>query len=108
MQLGPIAGPIVGGINAAAVVAMGIANIAKIKNTDMSGNGGGSNGGASGASVTPANTAYATELPATYTRQITGASEVDALNQDQRVYILESDIQASNKRVEVRENESSF
>lgn len=102
MQLGPIAGPIIGGINAAAVVASGVANIAKIKNTKEDGSGSG------GASVTPANTAFATELPATYTRQITGASEIDALNQDQRVYILESDIQASNKRVQVRESESSF
>ncbi|MGJ1042791.1 hypothetical protein ACR77V_13205, partial [Staphylococcus epidermidis] len=35
-QLGPIAGPIVGAINAAAVVASGLANIAKIKSTKVS------------------------------------------------------------------------
>lgn len=104
MQLGPIAGPIVGGINAAAVIASGIANINKIKATNADGNEvGGGNGAA-----TPSASSYTSELPATYTRQITGASEVDALNQDTRVYILESDIQESNKRVSVRENESSF
>lgn len=104
------AGIIVGAVQAAAVTAMGIANIAKIKNTDVSlGNGGSSNSpNMGGASATPSMGAYTSELPATYTRQITGASEVDELNKDQRVYILESDIQASNKRVQVRENESSF
>lgn len=104
------AGIIVGAVQAAAVTAMGIANIAKIKNTDVSlGSGGSSNSpSVGGASATPSMGAYTSELPATYTRQITGASEIDELNKDQRVYILESDIQASNKRVQVRENESSF
>lgn len=103
-------GIIVGAVQAAAVTAMGIANIAKIKNTDVSlGNGGSSNSpSVGGASATPSMGTYTSELPATYTRQITGASEIDELNKDQRVYILESDIQASNKRVQVRENESSF
>jgi hypothetical protein len=45
MQLGPIAGPIVGAILAASTLAMGIANISKIKNTKFEGGGGG--GGAS-------------------------------------------------------------
>lgn len=40
MQLGPIAGPIVGGILAAAVGAMGLANIAKIKSTTADTGGG--------------------------------------------------------------------
>lgn len=103
MQLGPIAGPIVGAANAAAVVAMGIANINKIKNTNADGSS--SNGMGS---VTPSAGSYSTELPATYTRNITSASETDSLNQDTKVYILESDIQASNKKVQIRENESSF
>lgn len=104
------AGIIVGAVQAAAVTAMGIANIAKIRNTDVSLGNGGSSGSPNmgGASTTPNMGAYTSELPATYTRQITGASEIDELNKDQRVYILESDIQASNKRVQVRENESSF
>lgn len=41
MQLGPIAGPIVGGVLAAATIAMGIANIKKIKATKFEGGGGG-------------------------------------------------------------------
>lgn len=102
------AGIIIGAIQAAAVTAMGIANIAKIKNTDVSLTGGGSGGGASSASVTPNVSSYSSELPASYTRNVTTSSEVDELNKDTRVYILESDIQESNKKVSVRESESSF
>lgn len=41
-QLGPIAGPIVGGINAALVVGAGLANINKIRKQQFEGGGGGS------------------------------------------------------------------
>ena len=106
-QLGPIAGPIIGGINAAAVTAMGIANIQKIKNTKIGDANASVDGGGTGrATASPA--AYSAENPFNYTRQVTGASEVEELNRDQRVYILESDIQASNRRVEIREQETSF
>ena len=104
MQLGPIIGPILGGVNAAAVIAMGTANLMRIKNTDITG----SVSSGAQAAVTPNSNVYGTDIPFSYTRQITGASEVDTLNQDTRVYILESDIQESNKKVQVRESESSF
>ena len=104
MQLGPIIGPILGGGNAAAVIAMGTANLMRIKNTDLTGK------VSSGpqAAVTPNSNVYGTDIPFSYTKQVTGASEIDALNQDTRVYILESDIQESNRKVQVRESESSF
>lgn len=98
--MGPV-GWALGAIQAAAITATGIMNINKIKNTDL-------NGGGGQTPNLPAQSTYASELPVTYTRQVTGASEVEELNRDQRVYILESDIQASNRRVEVRESESSF
>lgn len=101
----PPAGIIIGAVQAAAVTAAGIANIMKIKNTKTDGSG---NGSGLGASVTPTPASYSSELPATYVRNVTSASETDLLNQDTRVYILESDIQESNKRVSVRESESSF
>lgn len=104
MQLGPVLGPIVGGVNAAAVVAMGTANLMKIRNTDLTGS---VSSGAMGA-VTPNSNVFGTDIPMSYVRNVTTASEVDSLNQDTRVYILESDIQASNKKVQVRENESTF
>lgn len=91
-----------GAIQAAAITATGIMNINKIKQTSLTGD------NSAPVAQTPSQSAYASELPVTYTRQVTGASEVEELNRDQRVYILESDIQASNRRVEVRESESSF
>ena len=100
----PPIGPIVGGVNAAAVIAMGTANLMKIKNTDLTGS---VSSGAVGA-VTPNSNVFGTDVPMSYVRNVTTASETDALNQDNRVYILESDIQASNKKVQVRENESTF
>lgn len=103
-SLGPIAGPIVGAVNAAAVVAMGVANIQKIRHTDLTG--GVSSGG--GASVTPSYGSYSSELPVNYTRNVTTSSEVDELNKDTKVYILESDLTEASNRVQVRQNESSF
>ena len=98
---GPV-GRATGAIQAAAITATGIMNINKIKQTSLTGD------NSAPVAQTPSQSAYASELPVTYTRQVTGASEVEELNRDQRVYILESDIQASNRRVEVRESESSF
>lgn len=104
----PPFGQIIGAANAAAVIAMGTVNLMKIKNTDITGEVSSSSTPSVGASVTPSPSTYTSELPATYTRQLTGASEIEELNKEQRVYILESDIQQSNKRVEIRQNESSF
>lgn len=99
----PPFGQILGAANAAAVIAMGTANLMKIKNTDLTG----SSSSGTGA-FAPNIGSYSSELPASYTRNITTSSEVDELNKDTRVYILESDIQESNRKVSVRENESSF
>lgn len=89
---------------AASIAAAGTANIMKISNTDLTGS---VTSGAQ-AAVTPNSNIYGTDLPMSYVRNVTGQSEVDALNQDTRVYILESDIQESNRRVKVRQSESSF
>lgn len=91
-------------VQAATIAASGTANIMKIKNTDLTGN---VSSGAMGA-VTPNSNVFGTNIPMSYVRNVTTASETDALNQDTRVYILESDIQESSKKVQVRENESTF
>ena len=105
-SLGPIAGPIVGAINAAAVVAAGLANIAKIKSTSVS-----KKTTATTASPTPA-TVEAPQLDtATPTTVTTGASTERALNaasQPQKVYILQSDIEAAGDTAQVQVAESSF
>lgn len=101
-SLGVPMGPIIGAINAAAVVATGIANIAKIRATPITTNGAASS---SAPAVVPA---PAVTPEVSQVRTITGASEEERLNQmasDQRVYILDSDIQAKQdqRRVEVAE-----
>ena len=105
-SLGPIAGPIVGAINAAAVIATGMANIAKIKATDVSGSGD-SSAGATGATVE----APSVEPIVNQVRTVTSASEEDRLNtmaKDQRVYILSSDIEADREQKRVQVAEATF
>ena len=105
-SLGVPMGPIVGAINAAAVVAMGLANIAKIKATNVSRD-------STPTSSTPTQAtvqapALDTARPTTVT---TGASTERALNaasQPQKVYILQSDIEAAGDTSQVQVAESSF
>lgn len=105
-SLGPIAGPIVGAANAAAVVAAGLANIAKIRATQVS---------KSSAPSTTATTAASVSAPSVQTVNpttvTTGARTETALNsaaQPQRVYILQSDIEAAGATSRVQVAESSF
>lgn len=106
-----IMGPILGAINAATVVAAGIANIAKIKATKV-----GSGGDASSGVATPSLTTAAVSAP-TYTPEIqqttiaTGASQEQTLNtiaQDQKVYILSSDLEADENARKVQVADTSF
>lgn len=104
----PPAGQIIGAIQAAAVTAAGIAQIQQIRNTDVSG--GSSSSPSSGSmSATVAAPTLDTDIPTV--RNLTGLSEEDRLNRmadDQRVYILSSDIEASQNGRRVRVRESSF
>jgi ABC-type transporter Mla subunit MlaD len=98
-SLGVPMGQIVGAANAAAVIAMGMANINKIKSTSFSGN-------AAAQTSAPAVVSapqVQTQMPSV--RNVTTASEEDRLNRmaaEQRVYILQSDIEASGKKSKVR------
>lgn len=112
MSLGPIAGPIMAAVNSALVITTTALQIAKIKSTTFDG------GGASISSdvaAPAAPTTAATEYVPQYNANITGESEnvnlanaVSAGQRDQRVYVVESDINQVGKRVEVRESESTF
>lgn len=103
----PPYGQIVGAASAAAVTASGIAEIAKIKNTKVSANGGsGSTTRSSAVASAPTLTTQVANV-----RTLTSASEEDRLNQmasDQRVYILSSDIEASQNQIKTQVQESSF
>lgn len=107
-SLGVPLGPIIGAINAAAVIATGMANIAKIRATDINKN---SAGGTATASV-PATVQAPTVVPQVQeTRTITSASEEDRLNQmasEQRVYILSSDLEADREQTRARVAETTF
>lgn len=102
----PPYGIIAGAAQAAAVTAAGIAQIAQIKRTKVSASAGDSSSPVN--AITPA-PALVTEV--SNVRSITSASEEDRLNQmasDQRVYILASDIQASQNQIKTQVSESSF
>lgn len=109
-SLGVPMGPIVGAINAAAVVAAGLVNIAKIKATQLGG--GDSSTTASVPAAAPATVSAPSVMPeVSQVRNITSATEEDRLNQmasDQRVYILDSDIQAKNEQRRVEIAETTF
>lgn len=113
MSLGPIAGPIMAAVNSAMVIATTAAQIAKIKSTTFDVGGGGSMGGEVSAQAAP--TPAAMEYVPNYSTNVTGESETvnlaNAVNdgqKDQRVYLVESDINEVGKRVEVREKEITF
>ncbi len=108
-QLGPIAGPIVGAINAAAVVASGLANIAKIKSTKVSKDSTPSTAAPDTPSATVTAPALETAVP--QTTVVEGASQEQRLNRaasPQKVYILQSDIEAAGDTSRVQVAESSF
>ena len=90
-------------LTSATILASGIANIAKIRNTDTSGNSA-SGGGGVGAVVNPP--AIVQQVPVT--RTLTGVAEEERLNQAQRVYVVYDDIAQVGRKVEVTENEATF
>ena len=96
-DLGFPAGPIVGGIMSGAILAMTKAQVAAINKTSFEGSG--TTSSAPSISVTPVVSGIDESLP---------TQTVVTNQQDQRVYILESDIQSSNKRVKVREENTTF
>ena len=111
MSLGPIAGPIMAAVNSALVITTTALQIAKIKQTTF--DGGGSLSGDVPTATTP--TIAATEYSPNYAANMTGESETvnlaNAVNEgqrDQRVYVVESDINEAGRRVQVRESESTF
>ena len=107
-SLGVPMGPIVGAINAAAVVATGMANIAKIKATNVSRD---STPATTAPEVSATVSAPALETAVPTTTVVNGASTEAALNrasEPQKVYILQSDIEAAGDTSRVQVAESSF
>ena len=105
-SLGQPWGAIIGAVQAAAVTAAGVAQIAKIKSTQLGG-GGSSVGSATAAPVQTAPEEYVPQ----YTQNATGESEITRLADsihNQKVVVLESDITEAQNRRKVRVSESSW
>ena len=102
----PPYGQILGAIEAAAITAAGVANIAKMKATSVT------DGNANANTTISAKTSAPTLTPnVTNVRSVTSASEEERLNRmasNQRVYILADDIQASQNQIKTQVAESSF
>lgn len=101
----PVTGNILAAVQAAAVTAAGMANIAKIKATQINKD----SESASPAVVSPAQVpapVYNTTF--TQVRTLTGASEEERLNQPQQVYILSSDLEADRNARRVQVQETTF
>lgn len=102
-------GVIIGAIQAATVMAAGIANIAKMKAVNV--DGGGSSGSASVSAASAAVSAPNVAVEPQQTRIVQGNDDEQRLNRmlsDQRVYILDSDIEAAGNTRRVQVAESSF
>ena len=97
------AGWVAAATQAASLLATGIAQTVKIKNTDF--NGGGVSSGGSGISASPSVTPIDVRNDIQQSPTVLPDSQSP---RNQRVYILERDIQDSNRRVEIRENNSTF
>ena len=103
MEFGPIAGPILGSILSAFMLATGIAQIAKIKNTQFN-----DNGPTSSASASPNTSAINSVIaPVQYTQDVQGAS-IEGAIKDSKVYVTETDISNTQNKVSVTENEARF
>lgn len=106
-EMGPILGPIMAGVNSAAVIAAGMANINKIRATQIST----SSAPSTSAPEVPAVVEAPTVEPTVQEyRNITSRSEEERLNQiaNQRVYILSSDLEADRNATRVRTQETTF
>ena len=97
------AGWVAAATQAASLLATGIAQTIKIKNTQF--NGGGVSSGGSGITASPSVTPIDVRDDIQQSPTVLPDSQSP---RNQRVYILERDIQDSNRRVEIRENNSTF
>lgn len=106
----PYVGPALGAAAAASATAMGIANIAKIRSTNVSKNdssGGGSSGNSTPTITTPP--AVLQEVPVT--RTLTGASEAQAVNQapaETKVVLVMSELEAKQGEIAAKQVETTF
>lgn len=101
----PFVGPFLAPVAAAAAVVFGLANVKAIQNEQLAGTSAATSD--SGASANVAQEAL-TLSPVSYTRNLLGDKETDALNQPTKVYVTEQDISNTQNKVKVTESNASF
>lgn len=102
-------GAIIGAVQAAAVTAAGIAQIAQIKNTKFGGGGSVSAGSTMMAQVTPVMTDYQPEMTGVMTGQQEAEELANAITSKPiRAYVVESDITNAQQTAQQRTTESTF
>ena len=91
---------VLAGIQAATIAASGIMNITKIKNTKFDGG---------GSSATPSTGAVSNMImpPVQYSNAVQGASTEGAIK-DTKVYVTETDIADTQRKVSVQESENTY
>lgn len=102
----PPFGAIVGGVQAAAITATGLAQIAQMKSTKVSGEASNSSPKAPAVTSAPAMTMDIKQV-----RSVTSASEEERLNQmasEQRVVLVMSDLEVKQNQSRVQVAEASF
>lgn len=106
MQLGPIAGPIMGAINSAVVITSGLVALKNIENETMPQ----AVDGANAVSNSQANMVqYVNNYSTPYVRNLTTETEdANVNNTDTKVYVLESEITETQNRQKTRLKETSF
>ena len=107
-DLGFPVGPIVGAVQAAAITASGIANIAKIKNTQIGDSESSSTATPTVSTASATATAPAVSAEIQQVRQVVSDTEAETASQSQRVYIVASDIEASQNSIKTKVAETSF
>ena len=106
-QLGPIAGPIIAGIQTAAYVANMIAQIQSIKTALKAGTAGDTSGG----SASAPDTSFTLTSPDAYQNTLSDEVQTDLqanAKDNQRVYVLESDITSKQDNVKSAVTTSTF
>jgi hypothetical protein len=101
MQLGPIAGPIVGGTLAAAIAALTAFSVSKIEATEFQSSKPSGGGGIPAVSATIPQTTVGNQITGAQTEEISsgGIGQNQQAPPPQRVYVLESDISGAQNNV---------
>lgn len=100
MQAGGPVGPVLAAINVAAALSMGAVQLKNLLDVRED--------GSNSQSVNTNAPSVASSMPAAYTRNLMGDSELSELNKDVRVYVVESDITEAQNAAKARVESASF